>query len=636
MKTIQIIVSFIVISLFVACSSADRRLEYALTFAGDNRKELEKVLEHYARQPEKLEAARFLIRNMPRWYAYEGWQLDSIRQVLSVKKIPEEVVKKWKKVSFYSLPKVYDAHVITADYLIENIDLAFEAWKKYPWNRNLGFEDFCEFILPYRIDNEPLSAWRKLYHEHYASILDTLYQGRDIVEACRELRKEVKKKGLFYFTEFNIPHMDGVFLFHHPIGYCRESCDLMLYAMRACGIPVATEFFRYSPDYQHYHSWNTVRDTTGRFIAFDSERLEPTRDACVTDGRKKGKVYRYCFGEQENPALSRSDRGNERIPAFFRNPYIKDVTTNYFGENEVTVPIQAQDKYIYLGVFNPRGAVLIDRAVSDGDQVTFRNLEPNIIYQTLLFDGKRQYPAGYPFIYRNGKAELLEPDRMNREKAVLTRKMSTKPTISEWLYRATRGARIEAAQEPSFRQADLLYEIKDSLTTNYYELTPQYRHKKYRYVRYSPPAGTRIELAELAFYEDTLCKSPIPLHIVTPLEPVDKIANITDGNVLTYFQALMVTASLTYKLDKASSIGKIVFSPRNDDNYITPGDSYELFYHNGIAGWQSLGVQVAAGREISYFVPKNAALWLRNRTKGREEQVFLYRDGKQYFTIDIR
>lgn len=142
-------------------------------------------MEHYGQEPEKLEAARFLIRNMPHWYAYEGWQLDSVRQMLALRKLDKESIKKWKQVSFYSLPKVYDAQVITSNYLIENIDLAFKVWKKYPWNRSLDFDDFCEFILPYRIDNEPLSSWRKLYYEHYTPILDSLYHGEDVVYACR-------------------------------------------------------------------------------------------------------------------------------------------------------------------------------------------------------------------------------------------------------------------------------------------------------------------------------------------------------------------------------------------------------------------------------------------------------------------
>ena len=43
MKYIRLIIPCIVLaSVFVACSSADKRLEYALSFAGDNRGELER------------------------------------------------------------------------------------------------------------------------------------------------------------------------------------------------------------------------------------------------------------------------------------------------------------------------------------------------------------------------------------------------------------------------------------------------------------------------------------------------------------------------------------------------------------------------------------------------------------------
>ena len=45
--------------------------------------------------------------------------------------------------------RVYDADTITADYLRENIDLAFDSWNK-PWARNVSFQDFCKYILPYR------------------------------------------------------------------------------------------------------------------------------------------------------------------------------------------------------------------------------------------------------------------------------------------------------------------------------------------------------------------------------------------------------------------------------------------------------------------------------------------------------
>lgn len=639
MSKVQFIIIILSVILFAACSSLnDKRLEFALKFAGDNRQELEKVLNYYANDPEKQEAARFLIRNMPRWYGYEGWELDSVKAVLIQKDknefIPKKEIEKWQRVSFFSLPKVFDSHVITAAYLIENIDLSFEVWRKYPWNRSLGFDEFCELILPYRIGDEPLSSWRKLYHDYYTGILDSTYQGDDVIEACKVVDKELNRVYYRWNTDFSIPHQSADFLFYHRVGYCREACDITLYAMRACGIPVASEYFVYSPEYQRPHEWTVLRDTTGQFIQFGFNEFEATRDEVRTDERKRGKIYRNCFGAQDEPFPGIT--GDNKVPLLFRNRFVKDVTANYYGENEVTVSIQTDnEKYVYLGVFSPEGWIPVDIACSDKKKALFRNLEPNIIYQPLVSDGGKHSAAGYPFIYTGGKIHVLEPDTTCMKKVVLKRKMSLVKTIGEFLHRSIIGSRIEGAEDVSFDQSELLHQFNDTLNTNYCELTPPDINKKYRYIRYVAPSGKEMELGELSVYKDVLCKEQLFLKRMNDIEPVPSLDYITDGNILTYFQAQDTSCFITYDLGERTKIGKIVFSPRNDDNYIWPEHEYELFYQNGINGWISLGLQSATGRELDYQVPDNALLWLRDRTKGQEEQVFIYKDGKQYFTTDI-
>lgn len=634
-------VLFILLALILAAcrSEKEKQLECALEFAGDNRVELEKVLEHYRTDPEKLEAARFLIRNMPGWYSYEGNELDSIHHLLvgvcEGRSISKREKNKWNRISFDSLSKIYDAQVITAEYLIDNIDLAFEVWRKYPWNRNLPFDDFCELILPYRIADEPLSDWRKLYYEDYGTLLDSLYKGSDVIEASKIIDGKLRKLYYIYNTDFRVPHLNAVFLYHNRIGYCREACDLTIYAMRACGIPVATDYFVYSPDYQHYHCWTMLRDTTGTFLQFGFNEFEASRDTLRHDRRKKGKVYRYCFGMQADKNSGTS--GNRQLSPVLKNRFVKDVTSEYFGSNDTTIPIQMSgEQYIYLGIFSPGGWIPIDMALGNAGKVTFRDIEPDVIYQTLYQgDGGKLYPAGYPFISKTGGGfVLLKPNIDLMEEAILKRKMPQQKTIAEWAYRAIIGAKVEAADDLSFMQADLLWQFEDTLTTNYYVLTPLLR-KKYRYVRYVAPIGKRMELAELALFKDSFCKEKVRLRRINSIEPIAKLEYVTDGNILTYFQARDTSCYLAYDLGESTLIERIVFSPRNDDNYIWPGDNYELFYQDGINGWKSLGSKVATEREIDFLVPQNALLWLRNRTKGREEQVFIYKNGRQYFAFDL-
>ena len=59
----------------ISCGQHNAELENALKLAGENRGELEKVLYHYSQNPSdslKLQAATFLIKNMPGHYTLEG------------------------------------------------------------------------------------------------------------------------------------------------------------------------------------------------------------------------------------------------------------------------------------------------------------------------------------------------------------------------------------------------------------------------------------------------------------------------------------------------------------------------------------------------------------------------------------
>lgn len=95
--------------------------------AGDNRKELQQVLGHYEGDSLKHKAACFLIENM----IGKGTIRYLLRESDScyIQQEPEP-----------------DLTCITADYLIENIDLAFEVWQKYPWCKQLSLESLSEYI----------------------------------------------------------------------------------------------------------------------------------------------------------------------------------------------------------------------------------------------------------------------------------------------------------------------------------------------------------------------------------------------------------------------------------------------------------------------------------------------------------
>ena len=60
-----------------------------------------------------------------------------------------------------------DIETVKAHLLIENIDLAFKAFEEQPWKDEVSFDDFCEYILPYRVGDEKPEYLRKEFYETF-------------------------------------------------------------------------------------------------------------------------------------------------------------------------------------------------------------------------------------------------------------------------------------------------------------------------------------------------------------------------------------------------------------------------------------------------------------------------------------
>ena len=159
-------------------------LEIALQSAGNSRNELEKVLLYYRENSSdslKYRAVCFLIVNMPFYSYLSGKQLENYKSYYSwlkksKGKSPEQVADSVKKVfgPIGNMVRKRDILEIDSAYLCHNIEWAFKVWKEQPWGKNISFDMFCEYILPYRIDDEPLAYWREMYYEKYNSLLDSL------------------------------------------------------------------------------------------------------------------------------------------------------------------------------------------------------------------------------------------------------------------------------------------------------------------------------------------------------------------------------------------------------------------------------------------------------------------------------
>ena len=631
----------IIFFLFSCSSPQDRKLNYTLKMAGENRPELEKVLEHYKNDPEKLAAARFLIENMYRHFAYQGEPVIRVKEALRCAfedntNIPEEVASAAKSYSQDALVKVYDATVITADYLIENIESAFDHWKNRPWNRYLSFEDFCEYLLPYRVGNEQLENWRGPYYKKYGRVLDSLYSGTDVVEAANQINQYIgRTETLVYNSSFPNLSPGPLFFLDHICGSCFDLRDAAIYIFRSVGIPAAGVFYPRSPNEgMSMHTWAVVKDTNGRDVTVRDPGMEVGRDIEVE--YKKGKVYRNLFGEQR---IDPNRMKDQNIPDFFKNPYIKDITENYAGINKLEISIAKKgNPYLYLGVQTSWRTTLIDIAKAVHGKAVFHNVDTGLVYQLFYTQEGQLIPAGYPVLFDGDHTHTFAPAAHETQKFTLYRKYR----MADWLYNHINhmvGSTLEGSANANFFPLTFKYNIRDSVETVITQEFSINTEEKVQYIRFTSDTNKRINLAEVSFFtedsDDPL--QNIGLEGAAPL--IDNtynngyLSNICDGDPLTYYMTEDKNAIVVFDLNSPVKLSKIIITPRTDDNFIRIGDLYELFYHAGKEGWKSLGQREADQLFLHYDnIPVNALLWLQDLTQGQEEQVFFIRNGKQIFT----
>ena len=105
---------------------------------------------------------------------------------------------------------------------------------------------------------------------------------------------------------------------------------------------------------------------------------------------------------------------------------------------------------------------------------------------------------------------------------------------------------------------------------------------------------------------------------------------------MSFFAAPLNCRSIILETERSEIVSAIGFVPRNDDNFVWEGHRYRLLYFDSPEkGWQTAGEKVADGREITMSAPEGALYWLRDLTKGREEEIFVWRDNRQIFVHDL-
>lgn len=428
-----VLLMFFASILVSACKSKPDKVEIALSQAGANRGELEMVINHYQKSGEKqkLKAAYYLIANLPGQYYFSGKGVYKCRTIFykldSLSKINEiEYTRVWDSLQLQidtanltGITKVKDIEVIKGKYLIDNIESAFRAWKN-PWAKSLSFEEFCRYILPYKMRNEQPGNWRTHFEKKYKGLKNSLIDTNSRLEACMHVNQDLKS--WFYFTKLNVPFdLSPEDLLLTRSGKCPQQVQMAAYAMRALGIPVTMDGVPYWPNRNSRHDWNALIDGT-KPIAFLGAEINPTVyklefPSPGTHASKRAKIFRASY--EMNSDLEANSNIAE-LPALFKERY-QDVTADYIPVTSLDISLSGKYgglgyRSLFLTVFNNRKWKPLDYSPIDGQTATFKDLgNNNIVYLPVFFDENEIITAGLPFILSpTGEIRKIQPS--NKEK----------------------------------------------------------------------------------------------------------------------------------------------------------------------------------------------------------------------------
>ena len=661
MKKINILL--IGILLFGSCSHKENpdHLEQVLQLAGENRAELEKVLHLYKQNPAdslKYKAAVFLIENMPYYYYFEGEQLDNYQayyQALHNHKekrniepavILDSIAKLYGDFSRNSLTVKHDLLEIDSAYLCNNIEWSFKVWQEQPWGKNVSFEDFCEYILPYRIGDEKLSYWKEEYYERYnyllASLSDTTIVDRDDpAKAVSLLMDSLAEFDSVYFTTTappNYPHV-GPQAALYKSGSCGELTDYIVYVYRALGIPCHIDYMPTRGDNNVGHFWVSYKDKFKELYAqdFPISARSTQRDDIQTEA--KAKVYRYTFSLNQKMQKEMLSLEPSVHPAF-RTPLFIDVTllySRYYIEN-LHIPsselykTKTKSKIAYLCLAQHLGWTPVAWAEFDKDNLSFKNVQKGVVMRIATWEDNQLVFQSDPFIMEK-LSDTITSFSCNDslQDVVLYSKFEIE---NEILFRDRMlGGVFEGSNSADFEQRDTLYIINEAP----YRLNTTAiinSEKEYKYVRYRGNNDSYCNVSEVEFYEKMNDTIPLKGTIIgTPgsaqSDGSHEYTNVFDGQTWTSFDYKTPDGGWAgLMFPEPTRISKVVYTPRNRDNYIRPGDTFELFYCD--KEWKSLGVLANVSDSLEYKnVPKSALLYLKSHSRGTQERIFTFENGKQ-------
>lgn len=646
MKKQLLLSRFVIIFTLIILSSCKRYIiphdiQCILDATGKNKSELLKVINLYAEKESdslKLKATYYLIKDLNKRSYLGGEHLNQYMQYPKLVLrdldhglyIMNSLNKMYGVYDNNKLIKYFDLEQIKATDLISNLETAFYAWKHRPWSKDYSFSQFCDFVLPFRINNEVPNYNRKNIMDRFKNTLDSISINQlDAVTACKAINSILISDGWIFSTRAAfLPNYQASTLVQNRVGTCREMSDLAIYVMRAVGIPVTLDFIPQYPYRSMGHVWNVVLDKDNKFIPFLGSECNPgTPHKPKT---KKGKVYR--IGSQVNPySLAMQIKNNDAIPDFMKDPHIYDVTDQYVNTFDITLPIKLENKssIAYLSVFNNNNWIPICWSKIESGKATFQKIEGGIVYILCFYDKLGVSVVGSPFIVReDGKLQYLNVDTSKNISKIICDRIY--PIVPEsYILDVVKGAKLQGSNHSDFSDATDLYVFQDQAQPFWNDLEIK-NIEIFRYLRFLPEDGKVCNVAEIEFFS-------FNKKLAGSISGFDRsenesLQNAIDGNEGSAYSSTSNACSIIFDLGQKKQITKIRFLPAVriiPENLINIGEQYQLKYWLD-NDWKIVDTKIADHNSLVFnSLPSNALFMLNNISKVSGHRIFTIKNGHQ-------
>lgn len=448
MKYLFLVCFFIpLITLAQANKKNPKEVEAVLQKAGKNKIELQKAINYFKKSnnPLKLKAVFFLISNMDIHYSVNTYLRNAKGKryafnELKYRTYPEaqSALKTLKeKYNLYEVSEqIPDLNTIKSNFLISNIEQAFSSRNSNP-SQFPKFEDFCEYVLPYRVATEPLTDWRGTYQKKFSFLSNNTGT------------KEAKALALMFSQDFknwfsntfgseeraSVPRLGAMQLLFHRKGPCEDISDLLGFAFRSQGLPITMDEVTYWATASGRHYFNTIFDKNMKpFPVYDISTKTFTNTPFQ---REPAKVIRRTFSKRPG-VIARLLPVSQIPPGFMRSQNFLDVTSSYWRVKDVTARIikrkSNQPKYAFISVFNELKWKPTWWGQIRGDSAIFKSMSQGVVYLPQYYINGKLESAGYPVISGYNRQAVLKPEMKSKRTVKIFAKDKYLMFRKDWHY----------------------------------------------------------------------------------------------------------------------------------------------------------------------------------------------------------